>query len=48
MERHSLSKDDAFAVLVRTSKEKNTKLREVARHITEGGHVLSVGRNSLG
>jgi transcriptional regulator with GAF, ATPase, and Fis domain len=48
MERHSLSNDDAFAVLVRTSKEKNTKLREVARHITEGGHVLSVGRNSLG
>jgi transcriptional regulator with GAF, ATPase, and Fis domain len=48
MERHGLSKDDAFAVLVRTSKEKNTKLREVARHITEGGYVLSVGGNSAG
>jgi AmiR/NasT family two-component response regulator len=37
MERHKLSADEAFGVLSRASQRTNTKLREVARKVTETG-----------
>lgn len=37
MERHKLSPDEAFSVLTRASQETNTKLRDVARRVTETG-----------
>lgn len=37
MERHKLSAEEAFSVLHKASQEHNTKLREIARLITETG-----------
>jgi transcriptional regulator with GAF, ATPase, and Fis domain len=39
MERHRLSADQAFALLVRASQRTNTKLTEIARILTETGEL---------
>jgi GAF domain-containing protein len=39
MERHKLTADQAFLLLVRASQRTNTKLVDVARHLTETGEV---------
>ena len=42
MERHRVTAEEAFAVLVRSSQERNLKLHEVARRLVETG-VLPLG-----
>jgi AmiR/NasT family two-component response regulator len=37
MERHRVTADEAFALLVRASQRTNTKLTEIARALTETG-----------
>ncbi|KOV85359.1 GAF and ANTAR domain-containing protein [Nocardia sp. NRRL S-836] len=44
MERHKLSADQAFTVLVRTSQLTNTKLRDLAEQLTTTGELPSVNR----
>ncbi|GIJ74566.1 ANTAR domain-containing protein [Virgisporangium ochraceum] len=39
MERHRLTADQAFVLLVRASQATNTKLLDVARHLTETGEL---------
>ena len=39
MERHRLTREDAFDVLRRASQEFNVKLRELARQVTETGEI---------
>ncbi len=39
MERHKLTGDQAFALLVRASQHTNTKLSEVARYLVETGEL---------
>jgi transcriptional regulator with GAF, ATPase, and Fis domain len=39
MERHKLTGEQAFALLVRTSQTLNVKLVDVARHLTEAGEL---------
>src|SRR5699024_6779342 len=40
IQRYDLTLDQAFAVLARHSQESNTKLRDVAAQIVEGGRLL--------
>ncbi|USQ79978.1 GAF and ANTAR domain-containing protein [Ornithinimicrobium faecis] len=40
VQRYDLTVDQAFAVLARQSQESNTKLRDVAAHIVEGGRLM--------
>jgi AmiR/NasT family two-component response regulator len=37
MERHKLTDDQAFAVLIRASQHSNTKLRDVAAQLVHSG-----------
>ncbi|GAA3465038.1 GAF and ANTAR domain-containing protein [Saccharothrix longispora] len=39
MERHKLTADQAFSVLVRVSQQSNTKLRDLAQHLAETGRL---------
>ncbi|OEU91832.1 antitermination regulator [Streptomyces abyssalis] len=39
MERYKLDEDQAFAVLKKSSQDRNTKLREVVRVVTETGEI---------
>ncbi len=39
MERHSLTEDQAFAVLKRYSQDNNVKLRDLAVHLVETHHL---------
>jgi AmiR/NasT family two-component response regulator len=39
MERHKLTGDQAFTLLVRASQNTNTKLNEVARYLVETGEL---------
>jgi GAF domain-containing protein len=39
MERHKLTGDQAFTLLVRASQNSNTKLNEVARYLVETGEL---------
>ncbi|WP_367125988.1 GAF and ANTAR domain-containing protein [Streptomyces phytohabitans] len=39
MERYGITEDQAFAVLTKSSQDHNTKLRDVARTVTETGKV---------
>ncbi|WP_201441108.1 GAF and ANTAR domain-containing protein [Saccharothrix sp. 6-C] len=41
MERHRLTADQAFSVLVRTSQQNNVKLRALAEHLTRTGELPS-------
>jgi GAF domain-containing protein len=41
MERFKISSQQAFQVLTRASSESNTKLREVADHLTSSGEILT-------
>ena len=41
MERHRLSADQAFSVLVRASQQTNVKLRALAEHLTRTGELPS-------
>lgn len=43
MERHSMSEDDAFAVLRRISQDHNMKLRDIARRVSDGHNGKSGG-----
>ncbi|WP_344647716.1 GAF and ANTAR domain-containing protein [Cryptosporangium japonicum] len=40
MERHKLTADQAFTVLVHVSQRTNVKMAEIARHLTETGELL--------
>ena len=42
MERHKLTADQAFAVLIRTSSSTNRKLRDIADQLTTTGHLPTV------
>jgi GAF domain-containing protein len=44
MERHKLTADQAFSVLSRASQHTNTKLVDVARALTDTGHLTAPGR----
>ena len=51
MERYDLDEDRAFAVLKKSSQDRNTKLREIVRTVTETGEIpgakpRSPGQNS--
>ncbi|NLU72973.1 GAF and ANTAR domain-containing protein [Streptomyces sp. HNM0575] len=39
MERYKLDEDQAFAVLKKSSQDRNTKLREIVRTVTETGEI---------
>jgi len=39
IERHKLTPDQAFALLVRVSQHRNTKLRDVAERLVHSGHL---------
>ena len=45
MERHKLTADQAFGVLVRVSQEMNRKLFDIARELTDTGAVLGGRRH---
>ncbi|WP_314174232.1 GAF and ANTAR domain-containing protein [Streptomyces winkii] len=42
MERYKLDEDQAFAVLRKSSQDRNTKLREIVRTVTETGEIPGV------
>jgi GAF domain-containing protein len=44
MERHKLTGDQAFTVLVRTSQRTNTKLRDLATHLVHTGELPTAPR----
>ncbi|HEX8345427.1 MAG TPA: GAF and ANTAR domain-containing protein [Actinoplanes sp.] len=44
MERHKLTADHAFSVLTRASQQTNTKLVDVARALTDTGHLTERSR----
>jgi GAF domain-containing protein len=44
MERHKLTSDQAFTLLVRASQDTNTKLAEVALYLVETGELAARGR----
>jgi AmiR/NasT family two-component response regulator len=44
MERHKLTADQAFTVLVRTSQRSNTKLRDLAEHLANTGELPTTPR----
>lgn len=44
MERHGLSADQAFTVLVRVSQHTNLKLRDIAEQLTKTGKLPDPGR----
>jgi AmiR/NasT family two-component response regulator len=41
MERHKLTAEDAFAVLVRASQNNDIKLRELCQRLTDTGELPS-------
>jgi hypothetical protein len=45
MERHKVTGQQAFALLVRASQETNVKLTEVARHLVETGELAAGSRD---
>jgi GAF domain-containing protein len=48
MERHKMTADHAFALLVRVSQHRNVKLREVAARLVRSGQLDGVPRASQG
>ncbi|MEV1117968.1 ANTAR domain-containing protein [Actinosynnema sp. NPDC049800] len=44
MERHKLTADQAFTVLVRTSQRTNIKLRDLATHLVHTGELPTAPR----
>ncbi|MGM1060419.1 GAF and ANTAR domain-containing protein [Saccharothrix sp. Mg75] len=44
MERHKLTADQAFSVLVRVSQQSNTKLRDLAQQLVETGRLTPAAR----
>lgn len=48
IQRYDLTLDQSFSVLARHSQETNTKLRDVAAQIVEGGRLLETSTEGLG